>query len=333
MGKHCYCEKPLTHNVREARLMREIAAEKKLATQMGNQGTSTGDLRQGVEIIQSGAIGEVREVHIWTNRPIWPQGFDALLVQHQGVKNALSGSMKGGHTIAPPPDTLAWDLWLGPAAERPYDAVYCPFKWRGWWDFGTGALGDMACHTMNLPYWALKLGAPTSVEAKVWELNPQTAPRSTIISYQFPARGDLPPVTVTWYDGKMYPPKDLFHGEKISGSGSLMVGTKGKYYSSDDYGERRVLLPRDAFKDYQPPAPSIPRSPGHHREWIEACKGGKPAFSNFDYSGPLTEMVLLGVVATRANGRIEWDPTGMNVTNDADANRLLTREYRKGWEI
>jgi predicted dehydrogenase len=315
LGKHVYCEKPLTHSVYEARVLRQLAAKHKVATQMGNQGTASGGLRRGVEVLQSGALGPVRELHVWTNRPIWPQGLD-----------------RPTETV-PVPRTLQWDLWLGPAPWRPYHPDYLPFKWRGWWDFGTGALGDMACHTLNLPYWGLKLGAPTSFEAEASERKPESAPNWSIIRFNFPARGDLPALKMTWYDGGKKPPQELFEGENISNSGALVVGEKGKMYSPGDYGENWSLLPKKEFEGYKGPDEWIPRSPGHHREWIRACKGGPPAMSNFDYAGPLTEVVVVGVLALRTGKTIEWDAENLRATNCPEANQYVRREYRKGWTL
>ena len=300
MGKHCYTEKPLTHDIYEARQMKEVAAKMKVATQMGNMGTSRNGLRESVEIIRAGALGDVREVHVWTNRPIWPQNV---------------ARPKETDTV---PKTLNWELWLGTAPSRPYRGrregtgnrgTYNPFNWRGWWDFGTGALGDMACHTMNMPYMGLRLGAPTSIEA---DLDPKgsthladSPPLGATVTYEFPARGKLPPVTLKWYERRQ-PPMALFHGQKPSQSGCLVVGSKGTLYSADDYGERRVLLPTAAFQGYAPPKPTLPRVDSrHHFEWIRACKGGTPAMSNFvDYAGALTEMALLGNVAMRVGKRL-----------------------------
>ncbi len=329
LGKHVYCEKPLTHSVYEARYLKELAAKHKVATQMGNQGTSTNGLRRGVEVIQSGALGTVKELHVWTNRPIWPQGNEALL-QHIGVHNAL----RGGGAGPQPPDTLKWDLWLGPAPWRPYDPIYVPFKWRGWWDYGTGSLGDMACHTLNLAYWALSLINPTSIEAEVSELNPESAPLWSIIQYEFPARGNLPPLKMTWYDKFKKPPAELFEGEKMSDSGLVIVGEKGKLYSNGDYGDGWMLLPKAKFEGFKGPDETIPRSPGHHAEWIRACKGGPAAMSNFDYACPLTETVVLGNVAMRVPGKkLEWDAANLKVTNDKGANDFVRREYRQGWTL
>ena len=323
LGKGVYTEKPLTHSVYEARVMRETANKYKVATQMGNQGTSGGNLRQSVEIIQSGAIGEVKEVHIWTNRPVWPQSPD----------------IKARPPAAEPaPEHINWDIWLGPAPERPYHKVYLHFKWRGWWDFGTGALGDMACHTANLPYMALKLGAPTTVSAESEEPNPETCPAWARVTYEFPARGEMPPVKVVWYEGKrngekVLPPLDLLQGEKVQDSASLIVGSKGTMYSPDDYGGKSIWLPKDQFKDYKPPTPTLPRSPGHHAEWIRACKGGEPAMSNVNYAGPFTEFVLLGNVAIRAQKKLEWDAEALRAKNCPEADQYIKREYRKGWTL
>jgi predicted dehydrogenase len=314
-GKHVYCEKPLTYSVHEARLMRETAAEYKVATQMGNQGTESEGLRRGVDIVQAGALGAVREVHVWTNRPVWPQGIDRP-------------------TETPPvPAHLHWDLWLGPAPERPYHPAYLPFNWRGWLDFGTGALGDMGCHTANLPFMALKLGLPQSVEAESSGINQETFPKWSIIRHEFPARGDLPPVKLTWYDGGQKPPPELLMGQDMPDGGCLLVGDQGTLYSPGDYGSSFALLPEDRFADYQAPDPTLPRSPGHHQEWIRACKGGEPAMSNFDYAAPLTEMLLLGVVALRVGEKISWDAEQMKAINCPQADRYIRREYRQGWEL
>ena len=323
LGKGVYCQKPLTHDVYEARVMRETAAKMKVATQMGNQGTAGPNLRKSVEWIRGGVIGEVKEVHIWTNRPVWPQ----------------SPNITARPEEKPPvPEGLDWDAWLGPAPERPYHKVYHPFKWRGWWDFGTGALGDMACHTANLPYMALKLGAPLTVSAESEEVNPETYPGWARVTYEFPARGEMPPVRLVWYEGKkggklVLPPEDLLMGEKYSGSGSLVVGSKGSMYSPDDYGGRSVWLPRDKFQDVQGPELKLPKSPGHHAEWIRACKGGEPAMSNFDYAGPLTEFILLGNVAIKLGKKIEWDAASLKAKGCPEADPLIRREYRKGWTL
>ncbi len=322
LKKHVFCQKPLTHTVREARLLRETAAQMKVATQMGNQGTADGGLRRAVEIVRSGAIGDVKEVHIWTNRPVWPQ----------------SPQITARPRETPPVTAeLDWNDWLGPAPQRPYNPCYHPFGWRGWWDFGTGALGDMACHTANLPNMALQLTAPTSVSAESEPLNPETYPGWAKVMFEFPARGTLPPVKVMWYEGKrngqlVLPPAGLLMGEQFSGSGSLTVGSKGTLFSGDDYGATNKLLPTDRFKDFKDPEPTLPRSRGHFREWVEACKGGKPALSNFDYAGLLTEWVLLGNVAIKLGAKFRWESEKFRA-DSARANALLGKEYRRGWTL
>ncbi|MBI3856293.1 MAG: Gfo/Idh/MocA family oxidoreductase [Planctomycetes bacterium] len=323
LGKGVYVQKPMAHDVFEARFMRETAAKYKVATQMGNQGTAGSNLRESVEIVQAGLIGDVKEVHLWTNRPIWPQSPN------------ITARPKDTPAV---PAHLHWDEWLGPAPERAYHPAYLHFKWRGWWDFGTGALGDMACHTTNLPYFALKLGAPTTVEAESEPVNPETCPGWAKITYEFPARGEMPPVKAIWYEGRrngelVQPPLDLLQGEKISGSGSLLVGSKGTLYSPDDYGGKSIWLPKDQFKDMKKPDPTLPRSPGHHAEWIRACKGGEKAMSNFDHAGPFTEFVLLGNVAIRVGKKFEWDAVNLKAKNCPEADQFIKREYRKGWSL
>jgi len=321
MGKHVYCEKPLTHTIYEARKLTEAAREAKVATQMGTQGHSQEGIRLICEWIADGAIGPVREVHAWTDRPMgwWPQGVDRP-------------------TDTPPtPDTLDWDLWLGPAPERPYHPAYHPFAWRGWWDFGTGALGDMGCHIFDAPFWALKLGHPMSVDASSTEVNSETAPLASIIHYQFPARGDMPPVKLTWYDGGLKParPDELEDGRPMGNKngGVLLVGDNGTIMAKDENAQDPQLIPRSRMEAYKQPEKTIPRSIGHYQEWIEACKGGKPAGANFDYAGPLTEVVLLGNVALRAGTKLYWDAPNMRITNVPEANQFLRTEYRKGWTL
>ncbi len=315
-GKHVYCEKPLTWSIQEARLMTETARKMKVATQMGNQGTSTNGLRTAVEVVQAGIIGPVKEAHVWTNRPIWPQGMTEL--------------PKG----QPVPDHLAWELWLGGASERPYNKAYLPFSWRGWWDFGTGALGDMACHTANMAFMALKLGAPQSVVAESEGNTPISPPKKAKITYQFPARGEgYPELTLYWYEGGRVPPQEVLPGVQFKNSGSLLVGEKGILYSPNDYGADFKLFPEEQFKDVKMPEPSLPRSSGHHKEWLIACKGGPAAMSNFDYAGPLTEFVLLGNVALRLGNEIIWDSKKLQAKGCPEAQPYIFREYRKGWEI
>lgn len=332
--KHVYCEKPLTHDVWEARQLRELAQRHRVATQMGNQGTSTAGLRYGVELIRSGAIGEVREVHVWTNRPIWPQGMDRPKARQE------------------PPRTLQWDLWLGSAPERPYNGerqsngnpTYAPFNWRGWWDFGTGALGDMGCHTMNLPFMALRLGAPSTISADVeGRVNPESGPLGCTITYEFPARPQeaaqngvprpaMPACRLQWYERRR-PPAEALGGIQPGGSGCLIIGSRGKIYTDSDYGDNIRLIPSGEVREYRLPSPQMPRSPGHHAEWVRACKGGPPAMSNFvDHSGQLTETVLLGNVAIRAGQRITWDSAKLQAIDLPAANQYIRRTYRKGWE-
>jgi hypothetical protein len=327
MGKHVYCQKPLTHDVYEARALREAANHYKVATQMGNQGTASDGLRRGVEIIRAGAIGPVREVHVWTNRPIWPQA------------PQVTSRPK---TTPPVPSHVHWDLFLGPAPERPYSSAYHPFAWRGWWDFGTGALGDMACHTANLPFMALKLEYPTSIVAESGEINPETYPGWAIVHYEFPARGDMPPVKLTWYEGKrdgqrVLPPPELTKGQKMTDSGSLMVGDKGILFSPDDYGSHYVLLPKKEFEGYEGPPKTLPRNgrgdDGMKAEWVAAIKGGPPAMSNFNYAGLLAETVLLGNVALRVGKKIDWDGPNLKAVNCPEADPFIRREYRAGWTL
>jgi len=331
MGKHCFCQKPLTWSVEEARFMRTFAAEKKLCTQMGNQGTARTGFREGVELIRSGLLGPIKEVLVWTNRPIWPQGI---------------GRPKNTPGV---PNHVRWYEFLGPAHDRPYHPDYQPFNWRGWLDFGTGALGDMACHTINIACMALELFDPESIEIVDTSgiVDHESYPLWSIIRTRFGARNGRGPVTMTWYDGgekfpddkKAY--KELLFGEvnrktgKVTESGLLLVGEKGSFFSENDYGASHVLLPRDKFKEVTKPEATLPRSPGHFREWVDAIKAGDPskAMSNFGYSGRLTETVLLGVVALKAGTTIEWDPVALKAKNVPSADQYLRRDYRKGFSI
>ncbi len=339
MGKHVYCQKPLTQTVWEAREMRRLSKEKKLATQMGNQGSAGTGLRRAVEVIQAGVIGAPRELHVWSNRPIWPQGLD----RPQGQD--------------PVPDNLDWDLWLGPAANRPFKKeVYHGFKWRGWYDFGTGALGDMACHTVNMPFRALKLGFPTAVELETSSgIFSETFPLSSRIRFDFPEREGLPPCKFWWYDGNpkgtngqkpLRPDPELTReitsqrGE-LPGSGCLVIGDKGKLFAGDDYGARfQVILngekeyvSGDAHEACKAVPIIIPRSPGHDQEWFVAMNGGPAAYSNFDIAAYLTEIILLGCVALRVGKKLNWDGPNMRATNAPEAAQFVRRQNRKGWEI
>ncbi len=315
LGKHVYVEKPMAHSIWEVREMSRIAREMKVMTQMGNHGHAGWNLRRAVELVQAGAIGKVREFHAWTDRPHWPCAMD---------RPADS---------PPVPPTLKWDIWLGPASERPYNPAYLPKVWRGWRDFGTGALGDMACHIADLGFWALKLQYPVSVEAEVSDKHEETYPKWSIIKYDFPQRGDLPPVTMTWYDGGKRPDPALIEGEEMADNGSLLIGDEGKLYVPDTYGAKYTLLPKAKFADYKGPESKMPISPGHHKEWVEACKGGPPALSNFDNAGPLTEVVLLGNIALVAGKKIEWDGLNMKALNWPEAERIVKPTFRNGWTL
>ncbi len=327
-GKHVYTQKPLTHTIWEARQLAEASKRYGVATQMGNQGHSSNGARQTVEWIRSGVIGKVREVHCWSDRPLRGTRFEKRLYWPQGVANRP----KKTEAI---PDTLDWDLWLGPAPYRDYSSAYVPFDWRGWWDFGTGALGDMGCHIIDHPYWALKLGYPTSVEASSTHIYSETAPLASLVTYNFPARGELPPVRMVWYDGGIKPPRpeDLEPHEEWPVDGVLYVGDRGKIMHKS-HGGKPTLLPLSRMNNFQRPDETLPRIKGSHEQnWIDACKGGAPACSNFNYSGPLTEVVLLGNLAIRTDGKLLWDGPNMRVTNIEAANEFVRREYRRGWKL
>ncbi len=325
MGKHCFCQKPLTWSIEEARVMRQLAADKHLCTQMGNQGTAADGFRDGVELLRSDTLGAIKEIHVWTNRPIWPQGI---------------GRPKDTPGI---PNHVHWYEFLGPAADRPYHPAYHSFKWRGWLDFGTGALGDMACHTINVAAYALELFDAESAEVldSSGIVDNETYPVWSIIRTQFGPRGNRGPISLTWYDGGDNLPeekrayRELMHGEKTSGSGLLIVGEKGSFYSVNDYGAERLLIPRDRFTDFKKPDQTLPRSPGHFTEFAEAIKANEPtkAMSNFDYAGRLTETVLLGVVAMKAGAKIEWDAEAMKAKNNPAADAFIRRDYRPGFSI
>jgi hypothetical protein len=388
-GKHVYTQKPLVRTIKEARMMVEAANKYKVATQMGNQGYSNEGTRQCAEMIWSGEIGNVTEVHAWTDRPIWPQGLTSIPAS------------------TPVPETLDWDLWLGIGAQRDYTSggegypeprfggnFYQPFNWRGFYDFGCGALGDMACHILGAPNLALKLGAPTSVECiKKEGASDLQFPRASTIKFEFPARGNMPPVTLYWYDGLKEQPKikgvpedeylgdlprvggggrgqgrgagaaasgaapgrgpatdqsptgfvgNVFHWNdgylptaeraRVTPDGSVFIGDKG-IITTGTYGEQTRLLPVEKMRDYKFPSPLLTRSPGHYRDWIRACKGGDPACSNFNVAAPFVEWMLLGVIALRVEGKLEYDQSKMRITNNVDANKYLVPTVRKGWSI
>jgi len=308
LGLHCYCEKPLTHSVWEARQVAELAAKQKVATQLGTQIHAGENYRRVVEIIQSGAIGPVTEVHVWVGKG-W-------------------GGGERPKTTPPVPPHIHWDLWLGPAPRRPYHPTYLPENWRRWWDFGQGTLGDMACHYMDLPFWALKLRHPTKIRAEGPPVHPETAPLGLKVFYEFPARDKLPGVKLTWYDGRLAP--RTVAGHKVPGGGVMFIGERGQMFAN--YGGYK-LYPEEQYRGFTPPKPTIPRSIGHYQEWIKACKEGTPTTCNFDYSGALTEAVLLGNVAYRTGKEIEWDAKQLAATNTVDAALYIRREYRKGWGL
>lgn len=326
-GKHVYVQKPLTHTLHECRVLTKAAIEAGVMTSMGNQGHATEGARLTNEWIQAGVIGEVREVYVWSDRAgtMWKQGIG-----------------RPADTPAVPP-TLDWNLWLGPVQERPYNPAYLPTLWRGWRDFGTGALGDMGCHIIDHPVWALNLGAPTTVESRVTtdgsvigdKPNFETYPIAAMINYEFPARGNLPPVTMTWYDGGIMPPTptEMPEGEQLPGNGVLYVGSKGKIYHGS-HGGMPHLLPASLMEEAQLVPKTLERSPGHYEEWVQACRGGARPVASFDYSGPLTETILLGVLSLRAPGvRLQWDSEKQQVTNAPELNQYIHAEYREGWTL
>jgi predicted dehydrogenase len=312
-GRPVYCEKPLAHTVHEVRALMAKAAKSKLATQMGTQIHATQNYRRTVELVQSGVIGPVRQVYVWCEKSV---------------------TAPPTYTTAPVPKTFDWDLWLGPAKERPFNPDYAPKTWRHWWDFGGGTLGDMGCHYIDLAFWALKLRWPVSIDTEGPPVHAQNTPAWLIAQWDFGARGELPPVRVMWYDGGRRPPvlTDSLSPEQLKHwrNGVLFVGAKGMVLA--DY-TKRLLLPEKTFADFQPPPASIPNSVGHHEEWIAACKTGSPTTCNFDYSGPLAETVLLGIAAYRSGKKLYYHGPSGKITNTREADQYLTREYRKGWEL
>jgi predicted dehydrogenase len=321
MGKHVYCEKPLARTIHEVRQLVEGARRYGVATQMGNQGHAAEGTRRIREWVEAGAIGTVREVQYWTNRPIWPQ--------------AIERPLEAMHV----PTYLDWDLWLGPAPKRPYHPAYAPFRWRGWWDYGTGALGDIACHSMDAAYWVLDLGYPTRIVPESTTLFEETAPAASRIEYDFPARGGRSAVKVVWRDGNLSPPRPEEIGDErrwpVASSGQIWIGDDGKLFAGI-YGENPRLLDadRDAEIRANPPAERYPRTEGVYAEWIAACKGGQPAGSNFvGHSGPLTEMVLLGNLAVRTARTLELDPATGRITNASIPEEYVKPTYREGWSL
>jgi predicted dehydrogenase len=326
LGKHVYCEKPLTHDVWEARVIRLAAAKAKVATQMGTQIHATDNYRRVVELIQTGAIGAVSELHVWVDRAWGRQSAEDAERHHDivSVRERPTGS-------TPIPKGLDWDLWLGPAPARPFHEVYYPGpKWYRWWDFGNGTMSDLGSHYIDLPFWALKLQAPKRIEAFGPPPHAEIAPASMRVRYEYGARGDLPPVSLTWYQGVEKPGPWKDGTIPKWDSGHLFVGSKGMLLSN--YA-RHVLLPEKEFRDFKRPEPFIPKSLGHHAEWIHACKTGAPTTCNFEYAGWLTEANHLGNVAYRAGKPLEWDPVKLYASNAPEAEPFIRREYRKGWSL
>jgi predicted dehydrogenase len=317
-GKHVYCEKPLCRSIHEVRAVTAAARKARVATQMGNQGHSSDTIRQTCEWIWDGAIGAVRQVYAWSDTGYW---------------TTLTGRPK--ETPPVPPTMRDWDLWIGPAAYRPYHPAYAPYNWRGWWDFGTGGIGDMACHNMDPAFWALKLGHPEWVEASSTRLNNETVSNGTIVRYHFPARGAMPPVDLTWYDGGLRPPRppELEPEKDLDSNGIIFVGEKGTILG-DGWSQNPRLIPAKKMQAYKQPTRTLPRSRGFDRDWVDAAKGGRKASSNFDVSGPMTEVVLLGNVAIRTREKLYWDGAAMKVTNNVPAaEKYIRPPYRAGWSL
>jgi predicted dehydrogenase len=324
--KHVYCEKPLTHDVYECRQIRQTLRGLKVATQMGTQIHAGDNYRRVVELIQSGAIGPVREAHVWVDRTWGRQSEDDAKKYGDRVV-----CLERPKEEEPVPAGLNWDLWIGPAPFRPFNSIYIPgSKWYRWWDFGNGTMSDLGSHWNDLPFWALKLDAPLTIEAAGPAPHPEIAPATMSATYTYGARGDMPPVKLTWYQGQMKPPQYTEGKIPQWKSAVLFVGDKGMVLS--DYG-KHMLLPEEKFKDFKRPEPFIPKSLGHHAEWIDACKTGKPTTCNFEYSGALTEANHLGNVAYRLGKKLEWDTAALKVTNCSEAAALIRRPYRKGWTL
>lgn len=319
--KHLYVEKPLTHTVEEARLLTEAAREAGVVTQMGNQGHSNEGTRITKEWIQAGVLGEIREVHSWTNRPVWPQGLK--VPDHSKMRPVV-------------PKTLDWDLWLGVAKKRAYDPAYLPFSWRGWWDFGCCAFGDMACHIMDAAYWGLELGSPTALEAFSAKNSEQNGPVSSVVQYEFAARKSQPALTWKWYDGGLTPPfpANWEEGREYAKSGTLIIGSEASMVNAT-YGESPRIFPSSDMRKVGPKLPpkTLPRveTSNHHLAWCNAIRDSRQPASNFDYAGPFTETVLLGNAAIRANRRLDFDAKNVRFTNFEPANAYLTKDYRPGF--
>lgn len=326
LKKHVYCEKPLTRDVYEARIVTAAAKEAGVATQMGTQIHAISNYRRVVELIQSGAIGPVREVHVWVGRAWGWQPQEKAALHKDRVWSFETPTEK-----MTPPDYLDWDLWIGPAPYRDYHEIYFPGpKWYRWWDFGNGTMSDLGSHWNDLPFWALKLDAPKTIEAWGPPPHPDIAPASMSAKYTYGKRGDMPPLSLTWHQGENKPKIWTEKGIPQYRNGVLFIGDKGMLLS--DY-RKHVLLPENDFKDFERPEPWIPDSIGHHAEWLHACKTGAPTTCHFGYSGPLTEANHLGNVAYRAGKKLEWDAQNMRIPNAPDAERFLKREYREGWVL
>ncbi|MGB1761504.1 MAG: Gfo/Idh/MocA family protein [Verrucomicrobiales bacterium] len=319
MGKHTYVQKPLTHSIWEARKLANEARNAKVVTQMGNQAHAGEPIRRAVELIRSGVIGKVKEVHAWTNRPIWPQGLEKKLTAQEVPKN------------------MDWDLWIGPAPMRPYNSGYAPFKWRGWWDFGTGALGDMGCHIMDMPFWALDLKYPTSVEAKQNGNSLECGPNKSIVTYTFPEGKYNHKMPFVWYDGGYMPEESVFEGTIVNSQNAkkfdlIIIGEKGKFLFNRNSTKWKTSP--EGLLDNVNPEKTIPRVKNEDQEWVDAIRGvGSEPLSGFAYSGPFTETVLLGNLAVRLGKRIAWDGVNLKATNAPEAEELIKRPYRKGWEV
>lgn len=319
MGKHCYCEKPLTHNIRESRLVARVAEETGVATQLGNQGHSRETMAQTVELVRAGAIGQVQEVHSWVSARRW-----------------------NPELMAPPTDTppvpagLNWDLWVGPRQMRPFHPAYVPVHWRDFWEFGCGALGDFGCHDLDSPTWALNLLAPSTIEAhSAGQTHPELAPHGSICYFHFPEAGDQPELKVTWYDGGLMPelPSGVEPVRNRYRRGVMFVGSQGYLLCEGAGGTPRMIRDGQLVEQIDFPTPSIPRVRDHYRDWLDACKGGRAALSNFQYGARLTEITLLGVLAVRTGKRLQWNHEQMRVDNLPDAQQLIDGTYREGWEV
>jgi len=330
--KHLFCEKPLCHSIYETRMVVEEARKAGVMTQMGNQGHSSDEIRMLCEWIADGVVGEIREVYAWSDRPVGGDPWSMFLVQARP------------QDTPPVPEGLDWDLWLGPAAFRPYHPDYCPTKWRSWLAFGTGAIGDMGCHIMDPAFWALNLGAPEYIEATTthWEpeVSAETYPRAAVVPYHFPARGVRPPVNLTWFDGRLKPPipADYINGEKMGGNGAMFVGEKGIILHGSHGAGGLRLEPETLMKEYKRPFATIPRvkggQNGHVQDWLRACKDGKPSSASFEYGGALTEMALLGVLAMQVKDeRLYWDPQKLEIKNNDKANAIVHPVFREGWSL